>query len=654
MRNRNRLTSLLHSIALVFRQTPLRKFVSLCVALAAIPVNVWAATPPDFELKNRQWEQLVIPADASGTTVRSMFADDLPAQQYGITWVLFLFDGQGQQYINPGIDGQLPQGAGFWMTQQTGVDVTLDLPSMPDPTVQQSAACPSSAGCTVAALSARSGQSTYSMLGSALASSPATADLRLRTQGAGTSCSAGCSLGDAAELGYIDSELWRYDPVSNSYTNLADLGSISAWQAAWMQTRPALNGNNPDLLFPAESAPVGGDTCMPAPPLPPVSQSDPGKTVINVGNESELQSALSNLSSDTVLLLAPGTYQLSRTLWIRESNVTIRGNSNRCDEVNLVGPGMENAGGLANVPHGIWTASNNLKIQNLTIRDVYYHPVAINPTAQSPQIYNVRMLDAGEQFVKVSSSPTGNGSNNGRVEYSVMKYTAAPPVTDHGGGTGYTNGVDVHNGENWVIRNNLFENFHTPDNAQHLWNPAILMWNGAANTLVENNVFINVDRAIAFGLVNRPNDHRGGIIRNNMIVLRENLFSAQRRANSDGQIILWSSPNTQVLHNTIATQGNTNRSIELRFDSNGSQVRNNLIDAPIGDRSNNSFAESNNASFTNTAIFRDVVNGDLHLESPVNGIVNSAPVLSSATLDVDGQSRNDNATSDIGADEYRP
>ena len=60
----------------------------------------------------------------------------------------------------------------------------------------------------------------------------------------------------------------------------------------------------------------------------------------------------------------------------------------------------------------------------------------------------------------------------GEVFYGVFHYSEAPPSTDHGGGTGYTNGIDVHVGAGWQIGQNYFGNFHTPDDADHLWNAA--------------------------------------------------------------------------------------------------------------------------------------------------------------------------------------
>ena len=391
--------------------------------------------------------------------------------------------------------------------------------------------------------------------------------------------------------------------------------------------------------------------CQNAPALPPLTQSDPGKTIVRVRTESELRYAVSNLTSHSVLLIEPGIYQLSGTLGISQDNVTIRGNTNRCDAVRLIGMGMDNPAGLNSVPHGIWTNADNTKIQNLSIEEVWYHAVAIDPLAQAPHIYNVRMLNAGEQFVKVSGANSVQGSDNGRLEYSIMKYTDGIPKVDHGPGIGYTQGISLHTGQNWIIRNNLFENFHTPDDSAYLFNPVVSARNQARNLLVENNVFIDVDRAIGFGLDNEENSHSGGIIRNNMIVQRKNLFSQQRKQAADALIIVWNSPDSQVLQNTILTNGNTPFAMELRWNSNGAIFRNNLSDAPNRDRSANDYVDINNVIFDDSSIFRDADKGDLHLKSDIAGISNAVPTLSSAPLDFDGQDRSGNLTN-AGADDF--
>ena len=91
------------------------------------------------------------------------------------------------------------------------------------------------------------------------------------------------------------------------------------------------------------------------------------------------------------------------------------------------------------------------------------------------------------------------------------------------------------------------------------------MWNHSQNTVVEGNTIVDCDRAIALGLSLQTtgHDHQGGIVRNNFVYQRPGLFSASRRAGSDGQIIIYDSPGTQVYHNTVVTSGNSAFSIEV-------------------------------------------------------------------------------------------
>jgi hypothetical protein len=218
---------------------------------------------------------------------------------------------------------------------------------------------------------------------------------------------------------------------------------------------------------------------------------------------------------------------------------------------------------------------------------------------------------------------------------------------------GYTNGLSVHTADNWVIRRNLFKNFHTPDSAAHLWNPAVLIWNHSTNTRTEGNTFINVDRAIAYGLVdNRGSDHQGGVIRNNFIYLQPGLMSASRKATSDAQIIVWDSPGTKVDHNTILTNGNVVRSIEFRFNTVGGEARNNLADMPMGSRDGGTFSQSGNFLTATPSLFVNPSAADLHLKSNATAVIDQAPALIDVTDDIDGQSRPSGSGYDIGADEF--
>src|SRR5262249_22938839 len=148
---------------------------------------------------------------------------------------------------------------------------------------------------------------------------------------------------------------------------------------------------------------------------------------------------------------------------------------------------------------GIWLSNvQGVTIADLTLRNFVAHAILLNAGVQSPLIHNVVMLDTGEQQFKSSSNATGVGVNNGIVEYCTIGFTTAAP-------NNYSNGIDVHTGQNWIIRNNLFKNLMTTNplttvSGGALAGPAILIWNGSKNATVVGNTFINCQREIAFGL----------------------------------------------------------------------------------------------------------------------------------------------------------
>ena len=196
------------------------------------------------------------------------------------------------------------------------------------------------------------------------------------------------------------------------------------------------------------------------PPLPLTGR------IVNVATEPQLQNAIRNLASNTTIVLAAGTYHLTRTLAIdgRFSNVVIRGASTDRDAVVLAGNGMRRAND--SVQFGIWTGGGveGVTIANLTIRDVPYHPIIFNAGTQKPHVFNVHLIDAGQQFIKSNPDGKGGGVNGGIVEYSVIEYTTTAK-------DGYTNGLDVHTGAQWIVRHNLFRNIVAPN---ALAGPAVL------------------------------------------------------------------------------------------------------------------------------------------------------------------------------------
>ena len=142
-----------------------------------------------------------------------------------------------------------------------------------------------------------------------------------------------------------------------------------------------------------------------------------GTRIVNVATEPQLLAAMNNLRNGDTILLADGTYTLSRSLYIDgRQNITIRGTAGSTNVV-LAGKGMDNSD-HGQVPVGIWSNATNTTIAHLTIRDRWDNEIIFNPGAQSPRVYCVRFLDAGSQFIK--SNPTyakaGLGLNHGVVE----------------------------------------------------------------------------------------------------------------------------------------------------------------------------------------------------------------------------------------------
>lgn len=351
-------------------------------------------------------------------------------------------------------------------------------------------------------------------------------------------------------------------------------------------------------------------------------------TTVTVSTAAQLQTAVANLTSNTKIVIQPGTYTLTQQLVIDGvTNVALRGATGNRDDVVIVGAGMTDSA----VPHGIQVFdAQQVLIADLSVGQVYYHPITLHGEqgCSDVHVYNVRCFDGGEQLLKSNWSGTaGTGVDNGRVEYCVFEYTTTAP-------SDYTNGVDVHNGDNWIIRHSLFRNIRAPV-GDPLAGPAILMWSGSTNTLVEGNTFLNCERGIQFGLIDQAgNDHVGGIIRNNA-------FYREPGETGDVGIAAFDSPNTQILHNTVITSGTYATPIEYRWES-GVVVANNLLDGSIWPRDGATGSETNNLTNATASMF---VDDELHLAASVG----QAPALANCADDFDGDARGGSA--DIGCDQ---
>jgi len=263
----------------------------------------------------------------------------------------------------------------------------------------------------------------------------------------------------------------------------------------------------------------------------------------------------------------------------------------------------------------------------------------LNAGAQSPLIHNVHLINAGQQFIKSNPDGAGGGVNNGIVEYSTLEYTTTSRDD-------YTNGVDVHTGANWIVRHSLFKNLRAP--AGLLAGPAILMWNSSSNSTIEGNTFIDCQREISLGLIDKAGatDHSGGVARNNFIYRSAGV-------GGDAAILIADSPNTRAVNNTMFLSGGYGSPIEYRFaQTTGAVIANNILDGAVVARDGASGSASNNLTSASASLFVNPAAGDLHLKSTATAAIDKGSAALAPATDWDGNARPFGAGVDLGADEF--
>ncbi len=286
------------------------------------------------------------------------------------------------------------------------------------------------------------------------------------------------------------------------------------------------------------------------PTLPP-----PSGNIVNVSTEAALWNAVNSNPTNTTILLADGTYHLGQNghyLWLDMPNVTVRSASGNREAVIL----DDNYSATEIVT----IAASNVTIADLTIMRAGTHPIHVVTSAGANNlnalIYNVHIIDPGQQAIKINASANGYYLDDGTVACSRLELTAAgrQKVLDINGSC-YTGGVDGHEARGWTIRDNDITGFWCSGSlSEH----GIHMWDNSADTLVERNQIVDCARGIGFGLGSSP--HTGGLIRNNFVVV-----------NQDVGIGLESSSNTRVVNNTVYNTNDYMASIEYRFAATAAQ-----------------------------------------------------------------------------------
>lgn len=363
-------------------------------------------------------------------------------------------------------------------------------------------------------------------------------------------------------------------------------------------------------------------------------------TEITVSSVQELESAIdqANMNNGNItIILMPGTYSLSSNLrFIAENmeNLTIMGSTENNADVVIKGLGWNNNA----VTHIFNVAADNFTVANMTIGEVFYHPIQVhsNPAdADNFRAQNVRFVDAKEQLLKVS----GGGelfADNGSIMCCEFEFTEGIAYQY------YTGGIDAHRSKDWEVRFNSFRGIRSPEAslAEH----AIHFWRESSGTVVDANLIIDCDRGIGFGLGDDiANGHTGGLIMNNMV-----------HTSRDVGIGLELSTDTKIYNNTVITE-NYPRSIEYRFaGTTDAHITNNIVNGQISDRSSGSTGVlSYNVTVEGDDRFVDASNYDFHIEEyqPDDQLLGAGIELPEVEMDFDCEYRTLLNASDIGADQ---
>jgi hypothetical protein len=417
----------------------------------------------------------------------------------------------------------------------------------------------------------------------------------------------------------------------------------------------ALNWAGPGAFRLPETLAQSEDAC---PPLPP-----PSGNVVHVSSVVQLQNAVNTANSGTTILVADGTYHLDGVyLRFAVPNVTLRSASGNREAVILDGNYI--------TTEIVQIVASDITVADLTLREAYYHPIHVMTAGAShtlnTYIYNVHIVDPGEQAIKINPGVVGYYPDNGLIACSHIELTdvGRPHIRNNC----YTGGVDAHQAQGWVIRDNLIEGFWCADGlSEH----GIHMWRGCRDTLVERNLLRDNARGIGFGLVTDGDgrtypdspcptagggyvDHYGGIIRNNFVFAsRSGLFASEY--GFDCGICLWQACGAQVLHNTVAsTQNPAASSIEWRFDHTDVDIVNNLVTYRLWDRGGTARL-SGNLEYQPLSTFLDGAGSDLHLAPSATNAIDQGVWVAAGLCDddIDGDLRPIGLARDVGADEYR-
>lgn len=370
-----------------------------------------------------------------------------------------------------------------------------------------------------------------------------------------------------------------------------------------------------------------------------VAQQQSSVTVSTVEELLTAVSAANSAGGHRRIQVTDGTYTLPDTLYINAPHISIAGLSGDRERVVIQGDAMSEFAQVGNI---VRVAASHFLLEHVTLQRAGWHAIQIigQSNADYPVIRDCILRDTFEQLLKVTVDldDLSVTSDHGLVENCIFEYSAGI------GPQWYIGGVNAHGSKHWTVRGNTFRSIISP--SQQVAQFAVHFWTDSAHNLVENNLIIDCDRGIGFGLTGRPNT--GGIIRNNMI-----FHSGEEGMFKDAGISLSESPGSKIYNNSIFLDHDFPWAIDYRYSSTSNVlIANNLTNKETVAREGASATLSHNETGAQREWFVDALAGNLRLASAVAAVVDQGMWIEGLTSDFDGNFRPQGAGIDIGANEY--
>ena len=200
----------------------LAKYQYLFILIAAIFSS--SAYGVDYDLPDGQWRLISLPAvpPEHAKTVRAIFGKNI-GEGYGRKWVVYGYSRGGYQKIRYG--SSLEQGHGYWIIQNTGKSVRLQMPEGSSEALNNVE--------TDLLIPTKSALYQWNLAGNPFSHSIKLNGLSVRTDTGACSVQR-CGLLQADGAGIVHKRVWRY--LNGKYSVVEGNASIGPWEGFWCVT----------------------------------------------------------------------------------------------------------------------------------------------------------------------------------------------------------------------------------------------------------------------------------------------------------------------------------------------------------------------------------------------------------------------------------